>query len=144
MIEVIIVRGFLYKIRETLSKFMIGRHGVDQFSITMIYASVILNLLALIPLFSIFSTLALFLLLYALFRMLSKNNQKRYAENAWFLKHFGDLPSKARQLFARIKNARTYVYFACPHCKAKLRLPRGAGDVTVTCGRCGNRIQKKV
>lgn len=138
------MRGFLYKIRAALSRFMIGRHGVDQFSITMIYASVILNLLALVPLFSIFSTLALFLLFYSLFRILSKNNQKRYAENAWFLKHFGDLPSKARQLFARIKNARTYVYFSCPQCKAKLRLPRGAGDVTVTCGRCGSRIQKKV
>lgn len=138
------MRGFLYKIRAALSRFMIGRHGVDQFSITMIYASVILNLLALVPLFSIFSTLALFLLFYSLFRILSKNNQKRYTENAWFLKHFGDLPSKARQLFARIKNVRTYVYFSCPQCKAKLRLPRGAGDVTVTCGRCGNRIQKKV
>ena len=42
-----------------------------------------------------------------------------------------------------MKNIKQYKYFTCPKCKSRLKLPRGVGEVTVTCGKCGEKIKKK-
>ncbi len=132
-----------WKVKAALSRFMIGRHGVDQLSLALLYLGIALNLLALIPYLGGLTLAALAVIIFAVYRVYSKNNAKRYRENAWFLQRFGDVPRKARQLFTRLKNRRKYLYFDCPQCHAKLRLPRGAGNVTVTCGRCGHKVEKK-
>jgi transcription elongation factor Elf1 len=36
-----------------------------------------------------------------------------------------------------------YKYFKCPECKSWLRLPRGVGEVTVTCGKCRHAFKQK-
>lgn len=136
------MQGFFAKFRAACARFMMGRHGADSLSTALVYAAIVLNLLALIPYMGFLSTLSLLMLIYAIYRMFSKNNAKRYAENAWFLKHFGGIPTRVKQAYTRFKNRKKYLYFDCPDCHAKLRLPRGVGEVTVSCGRCGKSIRK--
>ena len=42
-----------------------------------------------------------------------------------------------------MKNSKKYRYFSCPKCKMRLRVPRGVGNVTITCKGCGEKFDKK-
>jgi hypothetical protein len=87
--------------------------------------------------------LSLALYAFAMFRMLSRNLEKRYAENAAFLNFWRKTSLSVRQFFNRVKNIRKYKYFKCPECKTRLRLPRGVGEVTMTCGKCRHAFKQK-
>lgn len=137
------MQGIWQKIKATISGFMVGRHGIDQFSIALLYTAIILNLIATFSGLSILLSIALVMLIFVIFRAFSKNNAKCYQENAWFLKTFGGIPTRIKQAYTRFKNRKEYVYFNCPECRAKLRLPRGKGDVKVTCGKCGHVFRKQ-
>lgn len=134
---------FFDKVRAAVTKFMAGRAGADQLSLTLVYGALILNLLVMfiqIPLLSLLSTVCLF---WAIFRMFSKNTQKRYAENAAFLAFVRPRIKNAKQAFVRLKNSKKYCYFKCPQCKTRMRLPRKVGEVNVTCKSCGHTFSKK-
>ena len=75
--------------------------------------------------------------------MFSRNDAKRSAENAAYLKFTRNFKTNAKQFFARVKNARRFKYFRCPECKSRLRLPRKVGEVTVTCGKCHHQFKQK-
>lgn len=136
------MNGFLQKLRAGLTRFMTGRHGADQLTLALIYTALALNLLAMIPYLGLLSLLSTTCLVFAVYRTFSKNNARRYAENAWFLRKFGGIPARVKQSFIRAKNMRKFAYFDCPQCHAKLRLPRGVGEVTVTCGKCKHAFRK--
>ena len=76
--------------RERLARFMQGRYGVDQFSNFLVILALILMVAELfIPVVHIrsgLSTAGLLLLLYAYFRIFSKNHYRRYAENERLIK----------------------------------------------------------
>lgn len=134
----------LDKIKMAVRRFMNGRHGADQLSLALLYAAIALNVLTLlIPRAGVLGLLSMAMLIFALVRIFSKNHERRYRENAWYIKHVGALPAQARQAWTRLKNRKTYLYFNCPQCHAKLRLPRGKGEVTMTCGRCGHAFRKR-
>lgn len=35
-------------------------------------------------------------------------------------------------------------YFLCPNCKQTVRVPRGRGQITITCPKCKQKFDKKV
>ena len=80
---------------------------------------------------SVLSFLAYIPLIWSIFRMYSRNIEARRRENAAFLRFFSRLTDKQ------------YRYFRCPNCHARLRLPRGVGEVTVNCGQCKHSFRKK-
>ena len=86
--------------------------------------------------------LAILLLAWCLFRMLSRNFEKRRAENAAFLRAVGPFLRwyKLRRCIHRDKE---HCYFTCPNCKQQLRVPRGKGKIHVTCRNCGTVFEKK-
>lgn len=135
--------GFWNRFRAGLQRFMTGRAGLDQLGIALLYAAVALNILSLLPFLRFLSTLALLLLAFAVYRMCSRNLAQRRRENAWWLGRSGPWLTRARQALVRFKNRGQYRYFSCPQCHAKLRLPRGVGEVTVTCGSCRHSFRKK-
>ena len=83
------------------------------------------------------------LILLAFYRMLSKNRLKRAQENANYLQKTQKLRRAVTEWVNRVKNSKKYRYFTCPKCKARLRVPRGVGSVTITCKSCGNKFDKK-
>ena len=79
----------------------------------------------------------------AIFRMLSRNLEKRSMENRRYTNWKSNAGRKGKQSRARFRNRKQFKYFRCPGCGGWLKLPRGAGMVTVTCGRCQNSFTEK-
>ena len=146
--------SFWEKIKQTLRSFMNGRNGVDQLSTALLLGGLLCYLLSSIlgsfvgrPVLAILSMLFSFAGLAAymlcIYRMFSRNLDKRRAENRRFVA-FADRQKKKRtQAANRFKNRRIYKYFKCPGCKAWLRLKRGSGVVTITCSRCHTSFTQK-
>lgn len=122
-------------------RFMSGRYGNDQFGNFLCIAGLVFLLLGLF--FHGLYYVGLVIVVYCYFRMLSRNVQKRYAENQWFLAK----RSKVTGWFAGIKQRsamrKTYHYYRCPHCNQQLRIPRGRGRISITCPKCGTSFIKK-
>ena len=74
--------------------------------------------------------------------MFSRKIPARRRENEWFMRKTAPLVTKYYQAMARFRNRKLYAYFRCPGCRSWLKVPRGAGRVTVTCGHCGRRTDK--
>ena len=131
------------RIKQAFRNLMAGRHGVDQLSVTLVWVGLGLYILAAVLNVGVISLLSLALYGYTIFRMFSRNEEKRAAENRRYLTWKNNWQTAARQARTRFKNRKQYRYFRCPNCKAWLKLPRGAGVVTVTCGRCHNSFTQK-
>lgn len=135
--------SFWQKFKEGFRRFMAGRYGADAFSQGIIIAGLVLFLLAVFTRIGLFSLLAMALYIWAIFRMYSRNGEKRAQENARYLAATRKLRTSVNQALTRLKNRKKYRYFRCPNCHARLRLPRGVGEVTVNCGQCKHSFRKK-
>ena len=135
--------GFFDKIRAGFARFMSGRTGVDQLSYAMVIAALVMTIIGGIAGIGLLTLMADALILLAFYRMLSKNRLKRAQENANYLQKTQKLHRAVTEWVNRVKNSKKYRYFTCPKCKARLRVPRGVGSVTITCKSCGNKFDKK-
>lgn len=134
--------------REKLAKFMNGRYGPDALFRFQVGIALVLELLA-IPLrrhaglYSLINYGAFALLVWAVFRALSRNVKKRYLENLHFLERFGKISRRSRINKEKFSQRKEYKFFVCPTCKTNLRVPKGKGEVYITCAKCGNRFKGK-
>ena len=64
-------------------------------------------------------------------------------ENEKVLLRAQPLRHKVEERYNRFKNRDKYAYFTCPKCRGKLRIPKGVGEVTVTCKLCGHKFDRK-
>ena len=126
------LQAFVYKI-------MAGRNGIDEFSNFLLRIA----LFVLIPTVFVRGVLRYILDLifwiivgYSYFRIFSKNIYKRQDENDWF-------KSKMKYNKTRVSQRKSYRFYDCPKCKTHLRVPRGAGKITITCKKCGYQFDKK-
>lgn len=135
--------GFFDKFRAAVSRFMSGRYGSDQLNLTMVIGALIVTTIG--SLFGVyFLTLAAdALLLLAIFRMFSKDRYRRAHENQVYLEKTQKVRRAATEWVNRVKNSRKYHYYTCPKCKQRLRVPRGVGNITITCKQCGTKFDKK-
>ncbi len=131
------------RIKNALRGFMAGRHGADQLSLALLIAGLVLSLLTSFTGFALFYWLGLIAYIWGIFRMMSRNNAKRSEENLRWVTFWTKFKTEFKQFFVRLKNIRKYRYFKCPQCKARLRLPRKVGEVTVTCGKCHHQFKQK-
>lgn len=122
---------------------MQGRYGQDAFTrflLGAMLACVVLNLLVGSRFLSI---MAWALLVYAYFRLFSRNHAARYAENQRYL----NATAKLRYWFEqqkRLKEERKYHHiYVCPKCRQKIRIPKGKGKVMVRCPKCRHEFQKR-
>ena len=122
---------------------MAGRHGADELSMALMIVGLTISIVSSLLGVGIFSIVSLALYGYAIFRMFSRDHNKRYLENQKYLTWWNGTGSAIRQFFVRMKNIRKYKYFKCPECHARLRLPRKVGEVTVTCGKCHHAFKQK-
>ena len=122
---------------------MQGRYGQDAFTrflLGAMLACVVLNLLVGSRFLSI---MAWTLLIYAYFRLFSRNHAARYAENQRYL----NATAKLRYWFdqqKRRKEERKYHHiYVCPKCRQKSRIPKGKGKIMVRCPKCRHEFQKR-
>lgn len=127
------------KIRNWLYKVMYGRNGVDVLGRDLSYLVIfliIVNLFLRSNARLIVTMIIWVLIVYTYFRMFSKNVYKRRSESNKY-------ESKKKYIITRIKQAKQYRFFDCPNCKAHLRVPRGSGNITITCNKCGTKFDRK-
>ena len=118
-------------------EFMRGRYGADSLSALIVLVS--FALLLVVSCFNIWwlSFFPLALVFYAAFRILSKNIAARERENAFILNIKQTLFSSKKAE----KTSDTHVFAKCPVCNAKLRLPKGKGEFSITCPSCKKKMR---
>lgn len=126
-----------------LKRFMTGRYGGDQLSMALLILSILLTFAAQLLRFPLLSIIGYILLIIASYRMLSKNTRRRSMENYKFSILISPVYSWFRKQIRHLSELRTYRFYKCPDCKAKLRLPRGKGKVIITCPKCRKEFQAK-
>jgi len=142
------MRNFFWRLNQSLSRFMMGRYGVDKFYWFLFAVFCLLSFVRMFlknaVAYLIVTGIAYAVLVYAFFRLLSRNTQKRYREGQKFEKIAGKVAKRFRFLKNRFRDRKTHVYRRCPSCKATLRYPRVKGKHLSTCPRCGNKITVKI
>ena len=134
--------------REKLAKFMQGRYGADQLYRAQILAALVLVILSSLlrrnpNLNGLFSLAALAMLIWAGYRFFSRNVQKRYLENLHFMEIVGAVRNRSQMNKTKFDQRKDYKFFVCPNCKTNLRVPKGKGDIYITCSKCGTRFRGK-
>ena len=128
-------RQFTAKLSSGLRTFMAGRYGTDRLNMVILCAglaaSILSSLVRVPPLNLIFWLLSYGLMIWAIWRSLSRNTYKRYQENRKYL-----------QIFGRLKD-REHRYFDCPKCRQMVRVPRGKGKIAITCPKCREKFVRK-
>lgn len=123
------------KISAGLQHFMAGRYGTDRLNMVILCAGLVASLLSVwiqaAPWNLIFWALSYGLMIWAIFRCLSRNTYKRYRENRWFLQQKDRLKDRQNR------------YFDCPKCRQTVRVPRGKGKIAITCPRCREKFVRK-
>lgn len=144
--------------RNGLQRFFIGRNGPDQLCRFTSLAALVLFIITLFTHSGILYIIALALIIYSYFRMMSKNVQKRYLENQRYLQVSDRVKSFFKNIWWKPRAAWTeftrrvkygsnqaqekrrekaqYKIFKCPDCGQKIRIPRGHGTVEITCPKC--------
>ncbi len=137
-------------IRNFLSRMMYGRYGADQLNLFLLGAWLVLYLVSMVLSLAhitlaaqILNIVAYGVIIWSLFRMLSRNYDRRRRENAWFMEKVGPLTHGLRQRRAQRRD-KEHRYFRCPSCGAVLRVPRVKGKINITCRSCGTVFQKKM
>lgn len=129
------LRGLGQKVSSGLRRFMEGRYGTDKLNmlilgialaVVIIYSFVPSGLVQLI-----LWALSYALMIWAIFRSLSRNTYKRYEENRKFLR-----------IIEQVKD-REHRYFNCPRCRQRVRVPRGKGRISISCPKCHEKFVKK-
>ena len=129
-------------IRNAIQRFMYGRYGNDQLNLFLLGLYLLFYLVSLFTRLDLFYFVGFALLAWSLFRMLSHNLERRRSENVRFLRLAGPFFDWLR-LRRTIHRDKEHVYFRCPNCGQQLRVPRGRGNITVTCRSCGASFQEK-
>ena len=134
------------KLGQWFSKFMTGRYGNDRYGL-------FLSIAALFPLVAsmffrgaagiILRLIAIALIVYLYFRVLSRNIPKRQAENRAYLKIRDRVVSSVRGARSRFSQRKQYRFFRCGKCRSYLRVPRGKGKLRVHCPHCGFEFEAK-
>lgn len=123
------------KIGMGFRRFMQGRYGNDKLNTVILIVGLIVSLLQLlmpIPTLRLACMLLSYgLLIWAMFRMLSRNTYKRYEENRKYLRFLDRRKDKAHK------------YFDCPRCRQSVRVPKGKGKIAITCPKCKEKFIKK-
>lgn len=130
------MRNFGAKILAALRRFMLGRYGTDKLNMAILTAGVVISVLSMLirglpTLNWVLTLLAYALLIWALFRTLSRNTYKRYRENRRYL-----------LLLQRFQD-REHRYFDCPRCRQQVRVPRKKGKISITCPKCKEKFIRK-
>lgn len=122
------------------SKMKYTKYGSDELQFGIMIVEFILVITNLFIKSWILLIINILLLLWYVFRTRSSNYNARRKENRMFLKIFGKPFYKLQKYMV---NHSQYKYYKCPKCKTKMRVPRGKGQVTITCPNCKTKFDKR-
>ena len=147
------------KFKEKLYRLMYGRYGIDElykFSLAVFLVLWVAEIIAIAVIPDVgakrvarlcFSVVITLLMVWMIFRTMSRNIYKRRRENQIYLKAFravkrffsGNTASRGS-----IRDDAYYIFRNCTKCGSTLRLPRRVGKNRVKCPKCGHGFYVKV
>lgn len=123
-----------------LMQFMSGRYGVDSLFYVIFGVAAVLSIINCFIRSLILQIIVYAIVVFAFFRMMSRNIEARRRENQWF--------NKTKIMFVNKRNIRrqrkadySHIYKKCPRCHAVLRLPRRKGKHTTACPKCNKQFK---
>lgn len=131
------------RIKMAMAHCMVGRNGLDNLGYHALWAGLIIVLVNTFIGSMVLSLVGNALYLYAIFRVLSRNVDKRQAENSRYMRFLNRWQKEGKQFLLRLKGTREYKYFRCPACKNRLRLRRGCGEKHITCPVCKHQFDQR-
>lgn len=128
-------RNLTMRLSTGLRRFMEGRYGSDKLNTAILMVALVLVLVYTFLPFGLVKIIlwiiSYILMIWAIFRMLSRNTYRRYQENRRFL-----------QIVDGIRD-REHRYYNCPTCRQRVRVPRGKGKISITCPKCREKFIRK-
>lgn len=126
--------------------FMAGRNGIDKLTYGLLVLYCIIAAIKIfcrgyLPLWIAVSVLQVLLIVFAVYRIFSKNLQKRYKENFEFEQFISAWKPYAEHLKFRVMFIKTHRFRTCKHCGEFLRLKKGRGKRNITCPKCGANLK---
>lgn len=138
----------MWRLRNSVSRFMYGRYGIDKFYYFLFALYFIIVLINQFVenafVYAAIQILSLVLLVYMFFRVFSKNTYKRYAEGQKFEKIFSKFTGFFKLQRNKFRDRKTHVYRRCTSCRAVLRFRKVKGKHSATCPRCRNVFDVKI
>lgn len=128
--------------KERMIAFMMGRYGVDDLNKHLLYLVFILIVISMLTGVNALVYINYLILAIILFRMFSRNINKRYAEE----QKYEEIISPVTRTFSLMKKRmsdRSHKYYRCPSCHQMVRLPKGKGKIEVTCPKCQTKFEKR-
>ena len=130
--------------RQKLMSFMYGRYGVDELYYGLFGLWIALIIVNMFVRSYIIYLLETAVIIYSLWRMLSKKKDKRRRENEAFLKLWNPTKSWFILQKDRIRDIKNFRYRRCPKCHAILKLPNKRGKHTTRCPKCGDKFDVRI
>ena len=127
--------------KDKLMRFMMGRYGSDPLNKAIMIVSVVLVLAS--SLWNPLYTVALVLMMLSVFRMFSRNIEKRQSEYFMYERAKGKFLGFFRRIKNRTVGTKTHRYFQCSSCKQQVRVPRGRGKIKIHCPKCQSDFMKR-
>lgn len=120
---------------------MQGRYGIDPMYKGLLGLYLVLLVANMFLASPVVMYLSLAVLVFAVFRVFSRNLAKRAAENRRYLALFNKAKKWVLLQYNRIREFKTHRYLKCPSCKTTLRLGKKTGTMTVKCPKCHNSFE---
>lgn len=132
------MQNFILKLRN----FMAGRNGVDKLSVGLI---VLYSVFAFVKIFlryvpaayAVVTVIQYAVAGYAVFRIMSRNVQKRYNENFRFEQLLVSWKPYFEHMKLRFQYIRTHRFRTCKGCGEFLRFKKGKRKRRTVCPKCG-------
>ncbi len=125
-----------------MRRLMAGRYGGDQLNFALLALYLVFYVLSVLFRSGLLQLLATLSLVWAAYRLFSRQVDRRRAENAKFLETVAPVVRWYNVNKCRRKD-KDHCYFKCPNCGQQLRAPRGKGKISVTCRNCGATFEEK-
>ena len=119
---------------------MQGRYGNDELNNALYITFIVLWIVTLITKKPYFYWIGLVALGYSLYRSFSRDHLKRSNERLWFLKKLEQVKKLPKQLKQRWDQRNTHKFYRCSKCGVTIRVPKGKGQIEITCPKCGNKF----
>lgn len=137
------------RFRWWFANFMQGRYGTDQLNRFLLIAALALIIVDFFVSWRLLNLVIVVILIFVYCRMFSRNVNARYRENQKFLeltdrfRARADKGGRSAPGFTVVKDD-THKILRCPSCGERLRVPKGAGNIMISCPHCHTKFRKKV
>ncbi len=137
------MKNFFDNLRSKFSYWMQGRYGNDEMNYGLFGIFLVLWILSLFTKRSFLYTIGLIFLIFAVYRSFSRDHMKRSNERLKYLQLLDRIKRYPKQLRQRWKQRKTHAFFTCSKCGVTIRVPKGQGQIEITCPKCGNKFIKR-